>query len=172
VITLPLPTISASSGAHAPGPAAEPLEEARAGGLRVLAAEDNSTNQMVLKALLAQVGVEPVVVENGALAVETWRTSHFDLILMDIQMPIMDGMEAAKAIRQEEAETGRARTPIIALTADAVAQQAAEYLAVGMDAHVPKPIDVRVLFPTIEKLLAGADEPVREPTLARAGRKA
>jgi signal transduction histidine kinase/ActR/RegA family two-component response regulator len=169
VITLPLPRASARSGAPAPEPAAERLEEAETGGLRVLAAEDNPTNQMVLKALLAQVGVEPVVVENGALAVETWRTSHFDLILMDIQMPVMDGMEAAKAIRQEEAELGRARTPIIALTANAMAHQVAEYSAAGMDAHVPKPIEVRVLFPTIEKLLAGSGEPAHERAAARAG---
>jgi signal transduction histidine kinase/CheY-like chemotaxis protein len=169
VITLPLPKVAASTAARSPQPAAQPLEEAEGSGVRVLAAEDNATNQLVLKALLAQVGVEPVVVENGALALEAWRTSRFDLILMDIQMPVMDGIEAAKAIRQEEAELGRARTPIIALTGNAMAHQVAEYAAVGMDAHVPKPIEVRVLFPTMEKLLAASEEPAGQPAAARAG---
>jgi CheY-like chemotaxis protein len=168
VITLPLPKVSAGMDAASPQPSVEPLEEAEAGSLRVLAAEDNATNQMVLKLLLSQAGVEPMVVENGALAVEAWRTSDFDLILMDIQMPVMDGVEAARTIRREEAESGRARTPIIALTGNAMAHQVAEYSAVGMDAHVPKPIDVRVLFLTIEKLLAGSDEPSGERAPARA----
>jgi signal transduction histidine kinase/ActR/RegA family two-component response regulator len=172
VITLPLPKVSASMAAPSPQPPVETLEEAEAGGLRVLAAEDNATNQMVLKLLLSQAGIEPMVVENGALAVEAWRTSHFDLILMDIQMPVMDGIEAARTIRQEEAETGRARTPIIALTGNAMAHQVAEYAAVGMDAHVAKPIDVRVLFPTIEKLLAASEEPAPQRAPARAGGRA
>jgi signal transduction histidine kinase/CheY-like chemotaxis protein len=167
-ITLPLPKMSGSMGTPSPQASGEPLEEAEAGALRILAAEDNPTNQLVLKALLAQVGVEPVLVRNGALAVEAWRTSDFDLILMDIQMPVMDGMAAAKAIRYEEAEMGRARTPIIAVTADAMAHQVAEYLAVGMDAHVAKPIDVRVLFPAMERLLSGGDAPASEPAPARA----
>ena len=161
-VVLPLPQVTepAAAGAlPAVGEAAE-AEAEDAAALRILAAEDNPTNQMVLKALLAQVGVEPVMVENGALALEAWTTGEFDLILMDIQMPQMDGMEATRAIRRAEAETGRARTPIVALTANAMSHQVAEYAAAGMDAHVPKPIDVAALFATMERLL---NEPAEAP---------
>ncbi len=121
--------------------------------LRVLAAEDNPTNQLVLKTLLHQAGIEPVLVENGQLAVEAWDAGSFDLILMDIQMPELDGPAAASAIRRRELETGRARTPIIALTANAMSHQHAQYLQAGMDAIVTKPIDVANLFGAIEAVL-------------------
>jgi CheY-like chemotaxis protein len=166
-VHLPLPQVTDQAPAGAlPAPAAEE-EEADPGALRILAAEDNPTNQMVLKALLAQVGVEPVVVDNGALALEAWSGGQFDLILMDIQMPEMDGMEATRAIRREEAASGRPRTPIVALTANAMSHQVAEYAAAGMDAHVPKPIDVAALFATIERLLS---EPPPEAKPAKARR--
>ena len=122
--------------------------------IRVLAAEDNKVNQLVLKALLQQVGVEPVVVDNGALAVEAWKASDWDAILMDVQMPVMDGFAATAAIRGLEAATGRRRTPIIALTADTMSHQVANYLAAGMDGHVAKPIDAGRLFGALEAALA------------------
>ncbi|HQT54048.1 MAG TPA: ATP-binding protein, partial [Phenylobacterium sp.] len=99
------------------------LEPERA--LRVLAAEDNSVNQLVLKTLLQQVGVEVFVVGDGQQALEAWRAHDWDLILMDVQMPVMDGPSATVAIRADEARSGRARTPIIALTANAMAHQTA-----------------------------------------------
>src|SRR5690606_8010031 len=114
--------------------------------LRVLAAEDNTVNQLVLKTLLHQIGVEPTVVADGRAAVEAWEAGDWDAILMDVQMPVMDGPTAARRIRAREAETGRRRTPILALTANAMNQQVAEYLAAGMDGHVAKPIDVAKLF--------------------------
>ena len=123
--------------------------------LRVLAAEDNAMNQLVLKALLHQVGVEPVCVGNGRLALEAWEMQAWDLVLMDMQMPEMDGLTAARAIRQAEARTGRVRTPIIALTANAMAHQVAEYLQSGMDAHVTKPIEAAVLFTAVERARHG-----------------
>jgi signal transduction histidine kinase len=150
VITLPLPP--ATRAAAPDTPAAPPKVDFSR--LRVLAAEDNPVNKLVLKTLLAQVGIEPVIVENGALAVEAWHVSQFDLILMDIQMPEMDGIEATRVIRGEEAQTGRDRTVIIALTANAMAHHVAEYAEVGMDAHIPKPLDIRALSAMIEKLLA------------------
>ena len=160
--TIALPLERAEAGAAKPAPAPEPVFEpaapAEAGDLRILAAEDNPTNQLVLKALLAQVGVEPVVVENGKLAVEAWENGGFDLILMDIQMPEMGGMEATRAIREAETALGRPRIPIVALTANAMAHQVAEYEGAGMDAHVPKPIDAALLFGAIERLLAEAAE--------------
>jgi signal transduction histidine kinase/CheY-like chemotaxis protein len=127
--------------------------------LRVLAAEDNSVNQLVLKTLLHQVGVEPVIVENGQLALEAWEASDWDVILMDVQMPVMDGPTATRAIRAREAQAGRPRTPIIALTANAMSHQLADYLVCGMDGHVTKPIDAQRLFEALQDALdARADE--------------
>jgi|SRR5579872_2118174 len=118
--------------------------------LRVLAAEDNSVNQLVLKTLLHQIGVEPVVVDDGAQAIEAWEAGRWDVILMDIQMPVMDGPTATRLIREREAATGRARTPIIALTANAMSHHVTEYLAAGMDDHVAKPIEAGRLFAALQ----------------------
>ena len=122
--------------------------------LKVLAAEDNAVNQLVLKTLLGQMGVEPTVVETGVQAVTAWETGAFHLILMDIQMPEMDGVAAAREIRRREAQSGRSRTPIIALTANAMSHQVSEYLAAGMDGHLAKPIDVQQLFAVVSEASA------------------
>jgi CheY-like chemotaxis protein len=129
--------------------------------IRVLAAEDNSVNQLVLKTLLHQIGVAPVVVENGRLAVDAWETAVWDVILMDVQMPVMDGPAATRAIREREAVQGRPRTPIIALTANAMSHQIAEYIACGMDGYVAKPIEALKLFQALERALSDED-PGRE----------
>src|SRR5277367_1989850 len=97
--------------------AASAAEAVTGGAIRLLAAEDNAIHQLVLKTLLHQVGLDLTLVENGKLAVDAWRTSDWDLILMDVAMPEMDGPAAARAIRAQEAESGRARTAIIAVTA-------------------------------------------------------
>jgi signal transduction histidine kinase/CheY-like chemotaxis protein len=126
--------------------------------LQVLAAEDNPTNQLVLKTLLAQVGIEPLMVGNGAEAVKAWAEGQWDLILMDVQMPIMGGPEATRIIREREQDEGRARTPIIALTANAMSHQVGEYIAAGMDGHVAKPIEIKQLFAAMEAALYGSME--------------
>jgi signal transduction histidine kinase/ActR/RegA family two-component response regulator len=126
--------------------------------LRVLAAEDNGMNQLVLRTLLGQVGVEPVIVANGREAVEAWAREDWDLILMDVQMPEMDGPTAAGMIRARERAEGRPRTPIVALTANAMAHQVAEYVQSGMDDFVAKPIEAARLYAVIEAALARADE--------------
>ena len=117
--------------------------------LRVLAAEDNPTNQLVLKTLLGQIGIEPVVVDNGKAAVEAWAGEPWDVILMDVQMPLMDGPTATREIRAREAAERRAPTPIVALTANAMDHQVREYLAAGMDGFVAKPIQAAQLFEAI-----------------------
>ena len=122
---------------------------AQGASLKVLAAEDNRTNRLVLETLLQQIGVVPTIVQNGAEALEAWRNEPWDLVLMDIQMPVMDGPSAARAIRAAETAQGRARTPIIALTANAMVHQIAEYRASGMDGHVSKPIDAEELFQAV-----------------------
>jgi two-component system sensor histidine kinase/response regulator len=119
--------------------------------LRVLVAEDNATNQKLVLALLKQRGHHATVVGNGRLAVEAAAESTFDAILMDVQMPVMGGLEAAAAIRAAERATGR-HTPIIALTAHVMAGDREECLAAGMDAFVSKPLRPPELWAELERL--------------------
>jgi CheY-like chemotaxis protein len=150
-VELPLAPSSPAEAA----PAAAPAETD--GPLRVLAAEDNPVNQTVLKALLAQIGVEPTLVENGLEAVAAWENGVWDVILMDIQMPRMDGLAAARAIRAREAELGRPATPIIAVTANAMTHQVEAYRAAGMAQVVSKPINVEALFSALLSAVAGPE---------------
>ncbi len=138
---------------------AEPSEAAPTApiALRILAAEDNDVNRTVLIALLAQIGVAPTIVEDGAQAVEAWESAPWDLILMDVQMPVMDGVSAVREIRARERASGRRRTPVIALTANAMVHQVAELKAAGMDDHVSKPIKVARLFEAIALAASGLD---------------
>jgi len=153
VFTVELPL---ERGEPAEVPAAPVNEQAEEGALRLLAAEDNPTNQQVLAAVMGSLGIDVDIVGDGRQAVDAWRDGAYDLILMDIQMPVMDGIDAAKAIRQEEAADGRRRTPIVALTANALSHQVQEYLAAGMDGHVPKPIEISKLYDAISRALNDA----------------
>jgi signal transduction histidine kinase/CheY-like chemotaxis protein len=140
-------------------------------GLRVLAAEDNPVNQMVLRTLLEACGVELTMVSDGAEAVEAWRGGRWDLVLMDIHMPVMDGITAVSMIREAEREARRERTPIIALTANAMNHHRTEYISLGMDALIAKPIDLEVMIRTMGAVLetaAGDDEPAAAPPLGKA----
>ncbi len=114
--------------------------------LKVLAAEDNATNQLVLRTLLGVIGIEPTIVANGADAVAAWEDADWDVILMDVQMPVMDGPTAAMQIRRKEAASGRHRTHIVALTANVMDHQVQKYLDAGMDSYLAKPIDINQLF--------------------------
>ena len=156
VVELPLTRTSRSAPAPMPAPAPAgdraPDDEAP---LRVLAAEDNQINQLVLRTLLSQIGIEPTIVDNGADAVAAWDAGDWDLILMDVQMPVMDGPAATRAIRAREAATGRAATPIVALTANAMSHQLEDYRAAGMNGFVAKPIEVAALFAAIQSAAAG-----------------
>jgi CheY-like chemotaxis protein len=151
-VELPLPRANAPvlSSASASNEAA-----ALDASFRVLAAEDNRTNQLVLKTLLTQMGVEPVIVADGAAAVEAWEREDWDLILMDVRMPVMDGLAATRAIRAREAMTGRAATPIIALTADAMSHQVDSYRAMGMNGFLAKPIKIAQLFEVLQSAASG-----------------
>ena len=147
-VLLPLPWLGPAVQPLSP-PAAtdsDPVSKTGLDGLRVLAAEDNATNQLVMKTVLHSLGLNPVIVENGRQALEAWETSTFDLVLMDIQMPVMDGVAAAKEIRRREAESEQTRTPIVALSANAMNHQVAEYLGAGMDGHLAKPIQIDKLY--------------------------
>ncbi len=134
--------------------------------IRILVAEDNKTNQLVMSALLAQAEVDVTFVENGAQAVEAAQTQDFDLILMDVQMPVMDGITASGVIRALDGP--RSQIPIVAVTADAMPEQVAMCLAAGIDAHVSKPLRPENLFSVIDEVLS-RPRPVVSPALAVAG---
>jgi len=153
-VTLPLARIAESAAADQAIPAAAAYEPEEERNLRVLAAEDIPTNQLVLRTIMETFGVDLDVVDNGRLAVEAWRNGDYDIVLMDIQMPEMDGMAATRAIRAAEVSLGRPRTPIIAVSANAMAHQVKEYLEVGMDGHVAKPIELTKLHAAIEGAMA------------------
>lgn len=137
--------------------AAAPVRQAVDREIRLLAAEDHPVNRQVLALLLTQSGIAPHIVENGELAVEAWRDGDWDLILMDVQMPVMDGPTAARAIRAEEAATGRRPVPIIGLTANVMTHQIEEYRQAGMAPIVAKPIVLEELLGAIETALASAE---------------
>jgi CheY-like chemotaxis protein/anti-sigma regulatory factor (Ser/Thr protein kinase) len=156
--TLTLPLVRAERRAQ-PRPAPRAAASSERPGLRVLAAEDNPMNQQVLATLLGQLGVELVLVGDGAQAVEASASDDFDLILMDVQMPVMDGPTATQTIRARERMIGR-RTPILALTANAMAHHEAEYIAAGMDGLVAKPIQLAHLIAEMDRVLVDEEMPV------------
>lgn len=130
---------------------AERKESAPLRPLRILLAEDNIVNQKLAKLLLSKKGHSVVVADNGMDAVEKYKSGEFDLILMDIQMPEMDGLEATRMIRASETG-GSDRIPIIAMTAHAFKRDEEACLEAGMDGYVSKPISKSLLFETIQEL--------------------
>ena len=127
---------------------------------RVLLAEDNDINQDIISAMLEQRGHAVTVVSDGAAAVAAVRAGpRFAIILMDLQMPVMDGLSATRAIRTEEAQAGEDPVPIVGLTANAMAEDVVRCREAGMDAHVAKPIEWSDLFGTIERLTKAEPDP-------------
>jgi CheY-like chemotaxis protein len=134
--------------------AAEPMvipnaaaERPPARPVHVLIAEDNRINQMLIRSMLQKHGHTAEVVENGRQALEAVMTRDFDIILMDMQMPEMDGEEATKAIRA--LPSAKSKLPVLALTADVMTEHRARYIQAGVDDVVAKPIDWRVLLEAI-----------------------
>ena len=130
-------------------------------GRRVLLAEDNQVNQRVAVLMLERRGFVVTVAANGRAAVDAARRQAFDVILMDVQMPEMDGFEAMAAIRAAETPDGR-RTPIVAVTAHAMAEDRERCLAAGMDGYLPKPLRAGQLFAEIDRVAPAADLPDRQ----------
>jgi CheY-like chemotaxis protein len=122
--------------------------------LKVLVAEDNAVNQMLAQALLEQMGHSVTLADDGAAALRSFSNQGFDLILMDMHMPEMNGVEATRAIRQRELQQSLGRTPIIALTANAMTEAVSECLSAGMDGYVCKPIRTELLAQEIERVMA------------------
>jgi signal transduction histidine kinase/CheY-like chemotaxis protein/HPt (histidine-containing phosphotransfer) domain-containing protein len=156
---------------------ANPVAEQRLVGINVLVAEDHEINRLVASELLRQAGCEVTLVVNGREAVEAVKREFFDVILMDCQMPEMDGFEATGAIRKAETSTTPSRhIPIIALTANAIKGDQENCLASGMDDYVPKPIEPAQLFAAIRRQLpaqklklqpspATVNAPAKTPTI-------
>jgi len=166
--------MAAVSGEQPVSAAPEPVEQVPLAGLRVLLAEDNPTNQAVALRVLQKWGCRVTVVADGQKAVEAYRSESFDAVLMDVQMPQMDGYEATAEIRRHDQSTGRHVT-IVAMTAGATQHDREQCLQAGMDAYVPKPVrrdDLReVLAGVVQHGAASAlqDQPDRPDSGDRAG---
>jgi two-component system, sensor histidine kinase and response regulator len=126
--------------------------------IRILLAEDNALNQTIAVRLLEKRGYSVTVAPDGQAAVEAFQTGGFELVLMDIQMPGMDGFEATAVIREKEKLTG-GHIPIVAMTAHALVGDQERCLAAGMDGYVSKPIRTSELFATIERMLGDKLKP-------------
>jgi signal transduction histidine kinase/ActR/RegA family two-component response regulator len=146
---IPLPRVQEPSSPGADAPAVE----VSAGPMRVLLADDHPANRKVVEIMLSATPMELVAVENGRQAVEAFAAGGFDLVLMDMQMPVMDGLTATAEIRKLEAAREAPRTPVIMLTANAMAEHVAAGRAAGADGHLAKPITMDSLFSAIEAVL-------------------
>lgn len=141
-----------------PKPRTEAIEDAaillNSKRWRILLAEDNRTNQIVFKKLLKGYDLEIEVAKNGKLAVESFKNGEFDVVMMDINMPLMSGIEATEAIRKFEKDLGKSPVPICALTANTMKQQVEQYMATGFDSHMGKPINKADLLTGLNALLS------------------
>ena len=129
-------------------------------GKTVLLVEDNAVNAFISVESLASMGVGAVHAVDGMEAVDLFQRRHFDAVLMDCEMPVMDGFEATRLIREHEIRSGAKRTPIIALTANALTGDREHCLERGMDDYLSKPIELRQLGFLVAKWLGGGDEAV------------
>jgi len=152
--TLDEPENLAENGTSAEVNAHASQDAPTASALKLLVGEDNQTNQLVLQALLSSYGIELVFTQNGQEAIEAWHAAHYDAILMDMQMPVMDGVSAIRAIRAQEIRENRPRTPIVSLTANALQHQIDAQIDAGADAHAPKPIHLPSLLAAIEAAIS------------------
>lgn len=148
---VPLSAVESPAETRAPQSPAAPDRR-----LRVLLAEDNAANRALIAALTAQLDIELHMVENGAQAVSAIQSEDYDLVLMDMQMPVMDGPSASRAIRGLSGPASR--TPIVALTANVLPEQIEQCRASGMEGHVAKPVDPRTLFAAIAEHARPAHE--------------
>jgi CheY-like chemotaxis protein len=149
-VELPLASVASA----APSAPLKALPDRLPPALRILVAEDNPINQKVICAMLRRQGCEIVLAGNGAEACRQFLAATFDLVLMDVQMPEVDGLEATRRIRAEEIQRRLPRTPVLALTAHASRQQHEQCLACGMDAVITKPVNMPELVRHIAALVA------------------
>lgn len=117
----------------------------------ILIVDDNNINQLVIKSLLEAKAAKIVIADNGALAVEVFKTGKFNCVLMDINMPVMDGVTAAREIRNYERTLGSRETPIIAVTAHDDEEHRASCSDAGMNGFVSKPVKAQLLYEQMQK---------------------
>ncbi len=139
----------------APGPGEQDGPQGAIPHLRVLVVEDDAVNRLTADQVIKRLGSEVVAAVDGKKALETLREQSFDIILMDVQMPVMDGVEATKRIRQGEAGEAHKDIRIIAMTAYAMVGDKEKFLAAGMDDYLPKPVDIE----SLRRALAGKAKP-------------
>ncbi len=151
-------------------PLSRASREASTKRLHVLVAEDNAVNQRVIVRLLEKMGHIPILAYNGQEAVDAYESRPFDVVLMDVQMPVMDGLVATQAIRQSEARNpGRRRVPIMALTAYAMRGDRERCLAAGMDEYLTKPVKPEELAAALNRLVQTGHEAAPVDHTAAAG---
>lgn len=148
--TLTVPLLRMQVAAEIQAPVAPPAPQASRPP-RVLVAEDNAANRQVLGLMLEMIQAEVAFAFDGSELIDQWSASAWDVILMDVQMPVMDGLEATRRLRALGRAEGRPRTPVVAVTANAMPHHVQECLAAGMDGHVAKPVRPAELFAAIEQ---------------------
>ncbi len=151
---IPLEKAEVAEAPRPPSPA--PLD--LAGPRHVLIVEDNATNRLILSHYLRRIGHSFDVATNGQQAISLWEEHEYDVIIMDIEMPVLDGLVATRELRRRERATGRRYTPIIALSADAMMQKREMALAVGMDSYLTKPVNLEDIEQRIQEICAAAED--------------
>ncbi len=162
VVTAPIAANDALGAGAMPTTGAEPRPSLSLQGRDVLVADDNATNRKVLAAMLGKLGLNLTFAEDGRQACDRWRERDFDLILLDISMPIMDGIEALGVIRREAEQSGRPEPVAVAATANVMADQVARYISEGFVDVLPKPVRRKDLEEKLTRILdAQSDAPAR-----------
>ena len=163
-----LPFLPAQAEIPAVAATEEPPAPPAPQGVRILVADDHPVNLKVAALILAQVGADLVLVENGAEAVAAFSAQTFDLVFMDMQMPVMDGLAAIREIRRLEEARSRPPTPVVVLSANAMAEHVAAALDAGADEHLAKPLRAEALISVTLRLIG---QPAAEPPAETPGHR-
>jgi CheY-like chemotaxis protein len=165
-VSLLLPECEQRTLPARPAPVLPPEGLSGAAGKTVLLVEDNAVNAFISAASLESMGVNSVHASDGTEAVELFRARMFDAVLMDCEMPVMDGFAATRLIREYEEQSGQKRTPIIALTANALTGDREQCLAQGMDDYLSKPIELGQLGALVAKWMGRGAAVEQGPAVA------
>ena len=156
IVRIPLEREMAPGLTASPDASQEPVASDTDAPLRILAAEDHPTNQKVLRLILEPLGIDLTMCEDGMAALKAYQSSRFDVVLMDMQMPVMDGLTATQAIREHERAYHLPATPVVMVTANAMRQHRDQAIEAGANSHLAKPFTPSSLMIAIEAALAEA----------------